>query len=229
MKRLLRIGLLFFWLIAFGVLVAQEDIDSSGFEGFKTARKLPERQNLIKFSPVPLFVGQIPICGEIRFTYERMIAHNHSLLLGGSYNYPNILLLMASLVTDSARTGFKSYSLRGGRVIFGYRFYPLRSKEAPEGLYVGPYFSYNMVKIKRRGGTDSYLMYNYLNVSIVTGYQLELRNGWYMDFMGGLGYRRNFSVFYDSRNDRFTKEEMDGIPVIKNIKLVLQVNVCYSF
>jgi hypothetical protein len=72
-------------------------------------------------------------------------------------------------------------------------------------------------------------MYNFLNISIVTGYQVALGNSWYMDFMGGLGYRRNFSVFYDSRNDRFIKEEMDGIPVIKNIKLVLQVNLCYAF
>jgi hypothetical protein len=210
-------------------LQAQEDVDSSGFEGFKSTGRIPYKQNVIKFSPVPMFVGQIPYCGEIRLTYERMIAYNHSLLLGASYNYPNIILLMMSAVADPPGQGFKRYSLRGGRVIFGYRYYPLKSKDAPEGLYFGPYFSYNFVKIKERKGDGSYEMLNYANASMVAGYQIEMRDGWFCDFMAGLGYRRNFVRSYDAQTNRVSTNEMEGITVIRNIKLTLQINFCYGF
>lgn len=208
----------------------EEETDSTGtgFEGFKDEKELLERQNVIKASPIPFFVGQIPICGEIRITYERVIAPQHSLLVGASYNYPNIFLLVMSAVADTG-VGFKDYSFRGGRGIIGYRFYPLRGKTAPEGFYVGPYFSYNFVKVKEKGGNDDYYTINYANASIVAGYQIHMSKGVHMDFMGGLGYRYNFIVEYDSRLRRTTRYEMEGMPFIKNAKLVLQINLGYAF
>jgi hypothetical protein len=218
-------------MCCFTALHAQdEEIDSTGagFEGFRTEkRKMPEHANVFKVSPVPFFVGQIPICGEMRLTYERIIAPGHSLVLGGAYNYPNIFLLVMSAVADTA-VGFKDYSFRGGRGIFGYRFYPLKGKTAPEGFYVGPYFSYNFVKVKEKGGNDDFYAYHYVNGSVVAGYQLHLRGRVYMDFMGGLGYRNNFIVEYDSRTQRRVRYEMEGIPFIKNVKLVIQYNLCFG-
>lgn len=229
MKPAWRFGLLCFFLSTGFALMAQEDVDSSGFEGFTSKGRMPYKQNVIKFTPVPFLIGQIPYCGEIRLTYERMISYNHSLLLGASYNYPNIILLMMSAVADPPGTGFKSYSLRGGRLMLGYRYYPLKSREAPEGFYFGPYFSYNFVKIMERKGDESYEMLNYVNGSLVAGYQIEMRDGWFCDFMGGLGYRYNFIRSYDARTNRMFTSQMEGIPGIKNIKLVVQINFCYGF
>jgi hypothetical protein len=176
-----------------------------------------------------MLVGQIPLCGEFRITYERMIAYNHSLLLGASYNYPNVILLLMSAVADPPGTGFKSYSLRGERVMFGYRYYPLTNKDAPEGFYFGPYFSYNFVKMKERKGDDSYVMFNYANASMVAGYQIEMRDGWFVDFMGGLGYRYNFIRSFNAYTKRMETSEIPGIVFLKNIKLTVQINFCYAF
>jgi hypothetical protein len=209
---------------------SQADTSSSGFKGFK-ADKFPTKQNIIKFSPIPCFVGQIPFCGEIRLTYERMLAYNQSLTLGLSYNYPSLFLFVMPAITNPSKATLKNYSLRGGRITLGYRYYPLKRKSAPDGLFFGPYGSFNFVKIKERKGNGSYDLVYYADACLITGYQVALRKGVYMEFIGGLGYRMNKVYEYDARNNQGATHDYYIINsgTLKNLKVLLQMNICYGF
>lgn len=205
------------------------------FEGFKE-RKLPFKQNIIKSNLIPVLVGQIPLCGELRFTYERMLTHNQSITLGASYNFPNLLLFVMPAITNPNNRTLKDYSMRGGRLTLGYRFYPLKRRHAPNGLFFGPYGSFNFVKIKERKGNGDYLMYCYSNVSLILGYQFHLRKGVFMEFFGGLGYRKNFAVEYDSYYKTNTKYDIDNKikpPLVGSwfnyVKLSLQMNIGFGW
>lgn len=216
-----------FFTAIIGLLFSAEaqKTDTTGFEGFK-AVKLSAHQNLIKTSLFPFLVGQIPWCGEARFTYERMITHNQSFLAGVSYNYPNPVLLLSALVYN---TSFKQYSLRGVRGILGYRIYPFKKSTAPEGFFAGGYLSYNFVKVKERNGNGDYFSFNYANASAVAGYQMYLGENFYGEAFGGIGYRYNFIRAYDASTRKSSTQEHYLLRGLKNIKFVLQVNVSYAF
>ncbi|HLP22196.1 MAG TPA: DUF3575 domain-containing protein, partial [Chitinophagales bacterium] len=207
-----RPGYLLFLLVMLGVVLpayAQKtETDTSAtrrFKGFRTPR-FPSADNVIKSNLIPILFGQIPLCGEIRVTYERMIWHNQSISLGASYNFPNLFAFVMPAIINPNRTTLKRYSLRGARITFGYRYYPL-SSEAPKGFFFGPYFSYNFVRIQERHGNGSYELVNYINGSLICGYQAKFGKHIFFEVFGGLGYKRNFSVFYDSRSkDKFTED-----------------------
>jgi hypothetical protein len=202
-------------------LYGQVDSDT-GFVGFK-APKLAYKSSAIKIGTIPLLVGEIPYCGEIRITYEHSIASNQSLLLGVSYDFPSITLLIASMQMGSGIGGF---SWRGGRVMLGYRWYPLKDAKAPQGFYAGPLLSGNFLNIKDKQNAATYETMDYLNASMVTGYQVLAHNGFTFDIFGGLGYRDNF-ISHDSGV---------GLPVpfilgsgFQHVKVTAQVNLGYSF
>lgn len=205
------------------------------FRGFKD-RKLPFKQNVIKSNLIPVFMGQIPLCGELRFTYERVLSQNQSITIGASYNYPNLLLFASPTQIFSSNYILKNYSLRGGRITLGYRFYPLKRKTAPTGLFVGPYGSFNFVKIKERNGNGDYLMYCYANASLILGYQFHMRKGVFMEFFGGVGYRKNFEILYDAHYHTTSKRDMSAIikpPLVGDwfnyVKLSLQMNIGFGW
>lgn len=210
--------------------------DTTGFVGFAKPPKVAERQNVIKTSPVPLLIGQIPFCGELRITYERAITRHHSVLVGFSYSYPGIVLALASAMDT---LGFKvsDYSINGFRGMLGYRWYPLKKKkEAPAGFFVGPYASYNVVTIKLRNGNGSRENLHYANISLVTGYQIVKKNGFTFEFFGGLGYKNNFITGYNANSNRYISAQPlntvggPGVPAfINNVKLTLQINMGYAF
>ncbi|MDB5283070.1 MAG: hypothetical protein JWO06_2145 [Bacteroidota bacterium] len=202
--------------------------DTTGFQGFK-APKLPGIQHVIKSNIIPVLIGQIPYCGELRVTYEHMITHNQSISAGFAYNFPNLFLLLAT-AQNGSNSLFHTYSMRGARADIGYRFYPLKEEEAPEGLFFGPYISYNFVKIAEKHG-DNYQVVNYFNASGVAGYQFMF-DGFSLEVFGGLGYRNNFILKYDSHiNQTYTT----GLPVVidlgkfKYVKIVAQINFGYAF
>lgn len=218
-----------FLLLSVGVAFSQDsDTAAVEFQGFKE-RKIPYKQNVIKFSPIPLLFGQINFCGELRITYERMLTHNQSLSLGFSYNYPSLPLMLS---TSLSRNGniFKGINVFGARGTIAYRYYPLKSREAPEGFFVGPFVSYNFVQLREKGGSGSFVNINYFNANAVCGYQVEFGKGVMMEFVGGLGYRKNFIVEYDASTDRRSVSDLEGfLPPLKNVKIVLFINLCYAF
>lgn len=220
-------------LLVYNNSFSQSDTTSRDFKGFKgfKADKFPTKQNVIKFTPIPCFVGQIPFCGELRFTYERMLTHNQSLSLGLSYNYPSLFLLVLPAIANPNNATLKHYSLRGGRITFAYRFYPFKSKSAPGGLFVGPYGSFNFVKIKERNGNGSYDLVYYADACLVAGYQIPLPKGVYMEFMAGFGYRQNKTYEYDARTNTSSLHDYYIINsgALKNVKVLLQMNIGYGF
>lgn len=219
-------GLIVFAFSAFG---QKEEIDTSGFEGFK-APKSADRENVIKTNALPLLFGQIPLCGEIRLTYERMLAHNQSITLGLSYNYPSLFLLMFSGGNGPFGLRIGGLSIRGGRMTLGYRFYPLKNVKAPAGLFLGPYFSYNFAKIKERGVSNgNYLIINQANASLIVGYQVKMSEHFFFEVFSGLGYRRNFIIEYEASTKRTTTQDFYFVPFMKNVKIVTQINFGYAF
>lgn len=208
--------------------------DTGGFVGFAKPPKELERANVIKTSPVPFFVGQIPICGEIRITYERAITRHHSVLIGASYSYPGALLALAASLDT---TGFKisDYKINGVRGMLGYRCYPLKKKkEAPAGFFFGPYISYNMVQITQKSSKD-YERVHYFNASMTVGYQIVKKNGFTFEFFGGLGYRNNFTTGYNAYYNSYSNAQaFNSTPAelpqfLNHVKLALQINMGYAF
>ena len=134
-------------LVAFAFLLTgstifgeqSDTLEIKKFKGFKTPQ-FPSALNVLKTNLIPIFIGQIPVCGEIRLTYERMIWHNQSISVGGSYNFPSLLLLVMPAIINPKHATLSKYSIRGGRIIFAYRYYPLGT-EAPKGFFFGPYLS----------------------------------------------------------------------------------------
>jgi len=217
-------------------LIAQDNKpneESTDFVGFSTPQKVAERQNVIKTSPVPFLVGQIPICGEIRITYERAINRHHSVLIGASYSYPG-LLLAATFAMDTNGYKVSDYKINGVRGMLGYRCYPLKKKKmAPAGFFFGPYVSYNMVQIMEKG-YDDYQRIHYFNATMTVGYQIIKKNGFSFEFFGGLGYRKNFTTGYDAYYKRYTAAQQFNfidapIPFLNHVKFALQINMGYAF
>ncbi|MCS6935196.1 MAG: hypothetical protein NZM35_08620 [Chitinophagales bacterium] len=215
-----------FWLALLWCLATQaQRKDTTGFEGFKPVRTIPH-QNLVKTFPLPFLVGQIMYCGEARFTYERMITHNQSVLVGVSYNYPNLLLLLNDVLYQS---GFSRFNIHGARGMLGYRIYPFRTSVAPEGPFAGVYMSYNYARVRERSGNGDFFALHYTNASVVGGYQMYLGDNFYGEGFAGIGYRYNFVQSYDASTGRTSLREISTIPVFKNLKFVLQFNVSYAF
>ncbi len=229
-RNAVSLFVLFFFLPLF-IFSQETEADSLDFEGFEE-RKLPFKENVIKSNIIPVIAGQIPFCGELRFTYERMLSHNQSVTLGLSYNYPSLLLFVLPAIFNPTNSILSEVSMRGGRVTFGYRFYPLKRKEAPEGFFAGVYGSYNFVKLKLRNGNGSYSVLNYANGSAIAGYQFLLsQKGVFLELFGGVGYRKNFIIDYDAHYRTTTRRDyviFENNP-FKNVKVILQINIGYGF
>jgi hypothetical protein len=223
--------LIVLWLITPAKTQAQQD-DTTGFVAFK-ATKFPVKANTVKIGVIPFLVGEIPWCGEIRITYEHPITHNQSLLAGLSYNYPGALLLLESVSTPGS--GISDFSWRGGRIMLGYRWYPLKRSDAPKGFYFGPYFSYNFLKIRDKQDHTIYETMDYLNASLLVGEQVLAHNGFTFDVFGGFGYKDNFIAHSDPNLlvPIIRPTDLLGISHASNaaqhFKFTLQVNFGYSF
>jgi hypothetical protein len=225
-------NLLFVFVLLLSASAVFAQVDSAEikkFKGFRTP-KFSSADNVVKSNLIPIVMGQIPICGEIRITYERMIWHKHSLTLGGSYNFPNLLLFAMPAAVNPMRATMQRYSMRGGRITFGYRYYPL-SDEAPKGFFFGPWFSYNFVRIKEKRGDGSYADIIYTSANVIAGYQARFGKHIFFEVFGGLGYKHNYESDYDAKSKQFVKADLYNkkIPYFRNVKVVMQINLGYGW
>jgi hypothetical protein len=114
------------------------DSVSGGKKKSAKAILTPYHRNVIKLNPTPMLLWTN--VRNITLTYERLIAKNHSLSLQLGYlELPKILPdTLISLVAVSQN---KSYGLN---IALDYRYYPWsrNRRPAPDGLYIGAYFSY---------------------------------------------------------------------------------------
>jgi hypothetical protein len=218
---------------------AQQADELQGFQGF-AAPKPMKNEGALKFSPFPIFDGQIDFTGELRVTYERKIAKRQTITIGASYDYPNFILLAIgrSLGGGGGRRGgggygrggaFNSFSIEGGRITFGYRYYPLKKQQGLKGLFVGPYLSYNAVNIRDKSASADYEVVNYFDASAITGYQLVLKNHFSFEIFGGLGYKNNFVEHYNQEANSIYNDYVPKIQALDNVKIVMQMNFGYAF
>ncbi len=217
---------------SYGGLVAQETdsiaTQKKELKTFKVNYRSAAHNNVIKFSPVSPFIGQIPIAGELRVVYERFITHNNSITIGGSFNYISIPYKIMELIADTSGTRLQ---LWGGRGQVGYRYYPLKSKDAPDGLWLGPIASYNYARISNVRGNGSYIDYHYINAGFLVGYQVHMKNNWYFEAFTGLGYRNNFGIYRDGLSGRTERYDLAiaPLPFLTHVKYYLAVHFGYAF
>ena len=221
---------------------AQEQDALQGFQGFSTPKEV-KNEGILKFSPFPIFDGQIDFTGELRVTYERKIAKRQTITIGASYDYPNFILLAVGRSFGGGGGGrrggggggygrgsaFNDFSIEGGRATLGYRYYPLKKMSGLSGLFVGPYLSYNAVNIREKGASANYEVVNYFDASGITGYQLVLKNHFEFEVFGGLGYKNNFVAHYDQVANSIYDDYVPRTPALENVKFVLQMNFGYAF
>lgn len=195
---------------------------------FKESYRSAKQNNVIKFSPVAPFVGQIPVAGELRVVYERFVTHNNSITIGGSLNYISIPYKIMEAIVDTSGIRLQ---LWGGRGQIGYRYYVLKSIDAPQGLWIGPIASYNYARISNKNGNKSYTDYHYINAGFLVGYQVYIKSNWYFEGFTGLGYRNNFGIFKDGISGRTERYDLALAPVafLKHIKYYLAVHFGYAF
>lgn len=228
-------------MVCMAVGAFAQNTDTTGFIGFKNPGKILDRVNVIKTSPVPFIVGQIPYCGEFRLTYERVLAEHHSITVGGSLNYPGALMLVLQATDTTGQFKAKDYSIIGGRFTLGYRYYPFtKRRQAPKGFFVGPYASYNVAVIKLKGGNGSSEGINFFNVCAILGYQIVKKNGFSFEFFGGIGYKNNFVKEYNAHYGTTTTSSFPSfiavpsptggvLKGVDHLKFALQINMGYAF
>jgi len=230
----------FVLLLSFICGFAQQQDELQGFQGFSTPKPM-QNAGILKVGVTPVFDGQIAFTGELRVTYERKIAKRQSITIGASYDFPNFILLAISSRYGGRGGGrhggggygggssFNSFSIEGGRITLGYRYYPLKKLEGLKGLYVGPYLSYNAVNIRQKDISANYEVVNYADATGIVGYQFIFPRRFTLDLFGGLGYKNNFVAHYNSYANEVNNQYTVKIQALDNVKIALQLNFGYAF
>lgn len=229
------------FLITSSFVLAQNE-DTTGFVGFSrpstTSSKDPT--SVFKIGIIPFFFGQIWGTGELRFNYEKALAPHHSVLAGISYDFPNLLGLAVYSAGGSGGSGANgghggygssggflnsNYSFEGIRGMLGYRYYLLSSRNAPKGIYVGPYLSYNYVQIRDKAATENYEGLNYFDACAIFGFQAITSKHFAFDMSIGLGYKDNFVTHSNQDLDYIPLPRIDAL---RHVKGMLQLNFGYG-
>jgi hypothetical protein len=156
--------------------LAQRDTTDKKDKKEQSPIQNPYHRNVIKFNPTPMLLwGNIR---NITFSYERLIAKNQSLSLQVGY------LLFPRLAADTIANliALRNRSKNGINIALDYRYYPMsrNRRPAPDGLYLGTYFSYYGFTFKnnfdilhttidQNGALEGKM--NILNLGLSIGYQ----------------------------------------------------------
>ncbi|MFP4489182.1 MAG: hypothetical protein ACLFN1_07745 [Bacteroidales bacterium] len=135
----------------------------------------------------PFWVTVIPVTGEYKLLFEAQTMPKQSITLGASYLGPSLLLNLDELTNEGEEvSGVKTSGFRGQLI---YKFFLSRDIEAPEGLYVGPHFSYASASIASKDNTDNKINMTKMNINGIIGYQLISSGGFALDIFTGLGVK----------------------------------------
>jgi hypothetical protein len=195
--------------------------------------------NVIKSNPVAVLMGQIPFTGEYRAMYEYTKSPSQSSMIGVSYLGKGILIRMIEMDTNFTNRNIKLV-VRGVRLQAAHRFYltgigKFFSKDyeyAPLGFYISPHISYAsaIISSKFLSTYDIFIRATYFNVSLLSGLQMELFDGFVIDAFTGLGYKKNTLYEHYSPGQSRPSKDADDIPFFNsNIKFSLGFNVGYAF
>ncbi|HDZ40349.1 MAG TPA: hypothetical protein ENH59_01530 [Bacteroidetes bacterium] len=147
---------------------------------------------VIKTNPLaalggPFWVTIVPVTGEYKVLFEARTMPKQSITLGASYLGPSLLLNLDELTNEGEEvSGVKTSGFRGQLM---YKFFLSRDTEAPEGLYVGPHFSYASASIASKDNTSNKINMMKMNFNGIIGYQLITSGGFALDVFTGLGVK----------------------------------------
>jgi hypothetical protein len=119
------------------LLISNETANSQQLDTLKNPR---QKKNIVRYNFSSGLIFGFSHC--IVLGYERLIRPNQSISLNfGKTSLPKII----SVNTDSLQLNKESDN-NGFNVSIDYRFYLSRENknQAPQGLYIGPYYSYNL-------------------------------------------------------------------------------------
>lgn len=197
---------------------AQTEKDSvvSGQKEPRPVKPLPIHKNVIKLNPTPmLFLGEV---NNITLNYERMITRNQSACIQLGYLiFPRIsddTILNLIAISKGTKTGV-NFALE-------YRYYPLsrNKRPAPDGLYLGGFFSYYGFKwhnsfdiLNTTADTKGDLngRINIMNLGFELGYQFIFWKRLTLDLLlfGPSLSIYNYSMKFDGGLDPEQIEEID--------------------
>ena len=192
--------------------------------------KFQQKSSIIKTNPLPIIQGPIIYTAEYRLVYEKVIAPEQAILIGGSYLGKNTHLNYLEQYDTAYQnaTGRIKMTVNGFRFQFAYKLY--FAKNAPKGFYIAPYFSYSQVKFSTKylKQYNDHIKVIHMNYNIIVGYQALIADKIAFDVFFGLGYRQNSCVEYFSQ----TTTPIDypfNYPYNGWLKITLGCNVGYAF
>lgn len=202
-----RIYALLLMLLPAGFCIAQQVTDTSQISH--------PRKNVIRYNlSGGLLFG---VDKYIVLGYERVIAPNRSISLNvGRASLPKLV----SINTDSFQVN-KDQERKGFNISVDYRFYLAKENkyQAPRGVYIGPYYSYNHFESETRwdrkvSGSASFVnsntTFNIHTVGFEVGYQFILWKRLALDLVmvgPGLGFY-DYEAKFDGNIPAATKEQL---------------------
>jgi len=181
---------------------------------------------VIKTNPLnalggPFWVLIVPVTGEYKVLYEVRTLPRQSVMIGGSYIGPSLLLNLDNITSSSSDiTGIHT---SGYKVQGMYKFFLTTSTLAPEGFYVGPHVSFATATLESRDDPNDFLGATKLNVNGVLGYQVITDGGFALDIYTGLGFRdRQWTL----QGDGFSLDEVSDAA---SIMVAFGLNFGYAF
>jgi len=168
---------------------------------------------VIKTNPLaalggPFWFAIMPLTGEYKVLFEAKTLQKQSVTLGASYLGPSLLLNLDELSSEGE--GVSGISTSGFRGQLIYKFFLSRDIEAPEGLYVGPHFSYASASITSKENTSNKIDMMKMNVNGLIGYQLITNGGFALDVFTGLGVKSRKFTFSGSAEEEFDELNMEN-------------------
>ena len=179
-------------LLSFSRTMAQDESSSQQF--------------VVKTNPIaalggPFWVVILPLTGEYKVLFEAKTLTKQSVTIGASYLGPSLLLNLDELTNEGEDvSGIKTSGYRGQLM---YKFFLSRDSEAPEGLYVGPHFSYANASITSKDNSSDKINMMKMNFNGIIGYQLITNGGFALDVFTGLGVKSQKWTFDGASEDIF--------------------------
>lgn len=245
---------IFVFLVSFGLLscamidtsIAQTQQDSTK----KVVKKKPRKtyRNLIKFNPLPIVWGPIPLTGEYRILREIPIGDHESIQVGISYLGKSPFVSLAENTINSGggpngtgtgntnpngtlslNTPEVKFKISGYRLQLNYRIY-IGDKYTPNGPYIGPHISYSEAFMSDRyiARFQQYVKVTHFNVNFLAGYQSVVWDKFVLDVFVGLGYKKN--RWEENSSGAYKPVNTDDIPLYNfPIKFTLGFNIGIAF
>ncbi len=179
------------------IIIVMLGVSSTMAQGENNSHRFVIKTNPLAALGGPFWVTIIPITGEYKVLFEARTLPKQSITLGASYLGPSLLLNLDELTNEGEDvSGINTSGFRGQLM---YKFFLSRDSEAPEGLYVGPHFSYAAASISSKDNTSDKIDMMKMNFNGVIGYQMITNGGFALDIFTGLGLKsRKWTASGDS-------------------------------